>query len=560
MDTQVKQNDGLYPWAKDLVTLYESGASSQFILYGNIHDNMLVPHDEALRLSSLFDYLMRVLMKPFDVVLSYDIGNGIRVEKGGDKFSTWPATKELPEFPKEPRKAVTLLTHYFRYAANLASLGREAPHIGCVINAADMVLPAVDTGYSYDLSTISLLVREWANDPVINNHAIATFLLVENLNDLQPLISGNIRAGKIKVPLPDTGTIQSAIEVMGPGFSEILGKYKSDLRGFSEQLTGVMLCAVEQLLKTSLYRKEPVQPDKLVHLKRDMVEKDYGGLISFIETDKTLDRIYGNEKIKEWLRQDIALWEKNDLKAMPMGYLLCGPVGTGKTFFVECLAGEAGVPVVKLKNFRDKWVGSTEGNLEKIFRLLHALGRCIVFIDEADQSLGRRVTTSGDSNVSGRVYSMIAEEMSDTDNRGKILWVLASSRPDLIEVDLKRPGRIDVKIPLFPTTTPEEGFALIRALCGRLDMDIPETLFGELKDSIPVMLTPGAAEALAVKIYRISRTRGISEVEALKQSLSSYQIPVPKDIMEFQIDIAVREASDLEFVPASLRKRKDIAQ
>jgi SpoVK/Ycf46/Vps4 family AAA+-type ATPase len=71
---------------------------------------------------------------------------------------------------------------------------------------------------------------------------------------------------------------------------------------------------------------------------------------------------------------------------------------------VECLAGEAGVPVVKLKNFRDKWIGSTEGNLEKIFRLLQALGRCFVFIDEADQALGRRDAQAGDSGVSERVY------------------------------------------------------------------------------------------------------------------------------------------------------------
>src|SRR5687768_9143177 len=155
-----------------------------------------------------------------------------------------------------------------------------------------------------------------------------------------------------------------------------------------------------------------------------------------------------------------------------MGYLLCGPVGTGKTFLVECLAGEAGVPVVKLKNFRDRWVGSSEGNLEKIFRLIRALGRCMVFIDEADQTLGRRDAGSGDSGLSGRLYSMIAQEMADSGNRGRVMWILASSRPDLIEVDLKRPGRVDVKVPLLPTTTLQESGALIAALGRRYDLQL----------------------------------------------------------------------------------------
>jgi hypothetical protein len=237
-----------------------------------------------------------------------------------------------------------------------------------------------------------------------------------------------------------------------------------------------------------------------------------------------------------------------------MGYLLCGPVGTGKTFMVECLAGEAAVPVVKLKNFRDKWVGSTEGNLETIFRLLHALGRCYVFVDEADQALGRRDSGSGDSNVSGRIYSMIAEEMGSGANRGRIVWVLASSRPDLIEVDFKRPGRVDVKIPIFPTATPEEGFALIRALCAKRGIAIPETEFARVSSRVPALLTPGAAEALAVKVYRLAVTTGRPAPEVLADCLEDYQMPVPAEVMEFQIRLAAREASDLEFVPAAFRK------
>jgi SpoVK/Ycf46/Vps4 family AAA+-type ATPase len=237
-----------------------------------------------------------------------------------------------------------------------------------------------------------------------------------------------------------------------------------------------------------------------------------------------------------------------------MGYLLCGPVGTGKTFLVECLAGEAGVPVVKLKNFRDRWVGSSEGNLEKIFRLVRALGRCMVFIDEADQSLGRRDSGSGDSGLSGRLYSMIAQEMSDTANRGRVLWLLASSRPDLIEVDLKRPGRVDVKVPLLPTSTQAESAALIGVLAKRYGLSLTDAQLAAATPRMPTLLTPGAAEALVVKAYRHSRTENVGADAALEACLTGYQNPVPADVLEFQMRIAIREATDLAFVPPAFHK------
>ena len=49
-----------------------------------------------------------------------------------------------------------------------------------------------------------------------------------------------------------------------------------------------------------------------------------------------------------------------------MGYLICGPVGTGKSFLAMCAAAEIGIPCVMLKNFRSKYVGETEGNLERV--------------------------------------------------------------------------------------------------------------------------------------------------------------------------------------------------
>ncbi len=540
-------------WARELVTAYESGAANQFVLYGNVEDRLLLPLSESSAPGTLPEFLLKVLLGRFDVILSYDLGNGVRVEKGGPIFAQWPAWKENPVLPKEPRASIETLTHYFRYCANLSRLGRDRAQVGCIVRSAHLVAPNPGGASDYDLAALALLMREWSSDPLLTGHDLATFLMCENLNDLHPLLADNTRAEKIKLPLPTPEELQSALQFVLPQFPCALANYHSSLEVPARQLAGATLSSVESLLKTTEYKKVPLADKDLSHLKKELVEADCGGLIEFIESDRTLDDLYGQEAIKEWLRQDIELWRRGDFEAMPMGYLLCGPVGTGKTFLVDCLAGEAHVPVVKLKNFRDKWVGSTEGNLEKIFRLLHALGRCYVFVDEADQALGKRDTGSNDAGLSGRIYSMLAEEMSNTRNRGKVLWVLASSRPDLIEVDLKRPGRIDVKIPIFPTTTPEEGFRLIRALSERRGLEIPESSFEELRDLVPNLLTPGAAESLAIKVYRVVKTKDVEPLAALKQILSDYQHPIAPEVMAAQIRIAVAEASDLAFVPPVLR-------
>jgi hypothetical protein len=131
--------------------------------------------------------------------------------------------------------------------------------------------------------------------------------------------------------------------------------------------------------------------------------------------------------------------------------------------------------------------------------------------------------------------------------------VLASSRPDLIEVDLKRPGRVDVKIPIFPTSTKRESFDLLCMLLKKRGIAPAADSFVTLDPFMPLLLTPGAAEALAVKIYRRARTSSQPLDQVLLSSLREYQNPVPPDVMQFQIRLAVAESSDLDFVPSLFR-------
>ena len=543
-------------WARTLADLYESNAASQFIVYGNISDRVVVPSPPAQRLGTLSDFLLGVLLPRFEVVLSYDLGNGIRIEKGAEVFSKWPHFQESQKDWKAPRPAVETLTRYFRYCANLARLNQPTAQIGCIIKNADLLAPSLQGGLDYDLNALASLIRDWSNDTLLADHALVSLLLIENLNDLHPLIVNNPRVARVKIDLPGADQLLEGLKVIAPSYPTALAGFTSDLPAVAEQLTGATLGAIESTVKTKEHRKERLASADLATLKKELVERDTNGLIEFIESNRTLDDLYGLAGIKAWLRQDIQLWEKNDVGGLPKGYLLCGPVGTGKTFLVECLAGEASVPIVRMKNFRDKWVGSSEGNLEKIFRLVHALGRCYVFIDEADQALGRRDASSNDSGVGGRIYSMLAEEMGSSKNRGRVIWVLASSRPDLIEVDLKRPGRVDVKIPLFPTTTPREGFDLVSMLAKKRGLEIPGPVFAEVQEKIPRLLTPGAAEALVMSLYRKFRTDACSIEQALGSVLSEYQNPVAAEVMAFQIQLAVNEATALDFVPEAFRRAK----
>jgi hypothetical protein len=542
-------------WARSLADLYESNAVSQFIVYGNISDRMVLPPPPASRLGGLSDFLLDVLLPRFDVVLSYDVGNGIRVEKGGEAFSKWPYFQESQKDWRTPRPAVETLTRYFRYCANLTRLNQPAVQVGCIIKNADLLLPALQGSFDYNLSALASLIRDWSSDNLLANHALASFLLTENLNDLHPLIVNNPRVARVKIDLPTSDQLLDGFRTLLPCYPTALQTFGADLPSLAQQLSGATLGAVENVIKTKEHRREALVSADLSKLKKELVERDTNGLIEFVESSRTLDDLSGLDKIKTWLRQDIRLWQKNDVGALPKGYLLCGPVGTGKTFLVECLAGEASVPVVKMKNFRDKWVGSSEGNLEKIFRLVQALGRCYVFIDEADQALGRRDASVGDSGVGGRIYSMLAEEMGGSNNRGRVIWILASSRPDLIEVDLKRPGRIDVKIPLFPTTTPREGFDLLSMLAKKRGLTIPDSLFPSLEPQIPSLLTPGAAEAFVMSIYRKVRTSSLSMEEVLSAALTEYQNPIAADVMAFQIELAANEATAVEFVPAAFRRK-----
>jgi len=87
----------------------------------------------------------------------------------------------------------------------------------------------------------------------------------------------------------------------------------------------------------------------------------------------------------------------------------------------------------------------------------------VLIVDEGDRAFGN-TESEGDGGTSSRVIARIKEFMSDTSNRGRILFLVMTNRPDKLDVDLKRAGRLDRKIPFLYSQSPEEIENVARAL------------------------------------------------------------------------------------------------
>jgi len=236
-----------------------------------------------------------------------------------------------------------------------------------------------------------------------------------------------------------------------------------------------------------------------------------------------------------------------------MGYLVAGPVGTGKTFLATCFAGEIGIPCVKFLNFRSQWQGVTEANLEKIFNLLKALWPVAVMIDEADAFLGNR-DASGDSGTSSRVFASIASFMGNTEYRGKIVWFLLTCRPDLLPIDLKRQGRAEEHLALFYPQSDAERDELYKVVAKKLKMTLDVPSFAAVLPK-GAQLSGADIEAILVRSKFAALNEGREQpTEADVRTVVQDFVPpsYPLEI-ELQNLAAVQECTSRELLPEGYR-------
>ncbi len=553
-----------YPgWAKEFARKYFTKTITEFILYGNVRDFVpSIDENGDADYIPLRDFLVEDLFAARDIILFYDRSGGIHFadqafqkdfNRALSGYDTIFGTDYVQKLPKDPVRVFSVLENYFRLRLD------EGKRIAVIIDYAETIIPMAEASmYSTEDRNALVFLQKWSHDPLYIEHDFTICMLTENLKDLNQQLIQSPHTVEIQIALPDDEERSAFVSWYLTG-REKQFKEHSDVRSqaFAQNTAGLGYIQLRTILADVLENRTHLSFEVLSDLKKEFIEAEAYGMLEFVETDFTLDLVAGHKEAKEHLRQAAKALKNSRPDVLPMGYLISGPVGTGKTFMITCFAGEIGIPMVKLKNFRSQWQGATEGNLEKILTLLEAMTPVAVMIDEADAMLGNR-GASGDSGVSQRVFGQIASFMSNSKHRGRIIFFLVTARPDLMPIDLKRQGRAEEHLALFYPSAREDREELLKVMMKRTGITIPMSKIPEALLNGDRTFSVADMEALFTR----AKFRAAAEDAKSKVTTAHIQAVVDDFIpptypleVELQSLVAVLECTNKSLLPEEYRKQ-----
>jgi AAA+ superfamily predicted ATPase len=553
-----------YPrWARNLAHGIRARLGNTFVLHGNTHDLVPVPAlpqrpAAAPEFIPLARFLSDWVFGQRDVVIEYQRANGpiFHTPESHRHFAeavsvvdSVHGTEHARSLPREPGPFLSLLDAFLKQA----TLREQPLGVALLFPYAETLIPESAGEFNAEDRAVRVFVQKWATDPALLAANVTFVLMTENLADLSTRIIRSPQTVEIEVERPDEHErLAYLLALRGAEWFQRHSELAPErLAQFTSGLTRIQL---RQIVSSVDQNKARLNAAALREQKKAVIEAECFGLLEYVESSFSLDMVAGHDGVKERLRRAAKAIAAGRLRGVPMGYLIAGPVGSAKTFMVNCFTGEIGFPCVKFLNFRSQWQGVTEGNLEKILKLLHAMWPVGVIIDEADAFLGDR-NQEGDSGTSNRVFAQFATFMGNTEYRGKILWFLITSRPDLLPIDLKRQGRAEEHLALFYPETDEEYEILFKIMLKKSGLKTPVQSIKEVVDS-PAGLSGADIEAILARAALISDAGGSEETvspEVLRHTFADF-IPASSPLeRELQILVAVQECTSREVLPAAYR-------
>lgn len=505
-----------YTFRTEAGLLINSGTSRSIVLSGNIHDLFFIEDGEQGDYIPLVKFLTRSWDIPGFLLLVYELNGPLRFlrasdrEKMRDVFNLWRqaasperkrgASYEQSRPPSEdafgaaparlktaptggtsppsedafegylddaigsPTLALELLRQFCLISRTTNHLGEKllTEKLLIIIEATDMLLPEGEIrGLSQaDRHRVSI-VQDWISDSEFMKATDTVVFVTESKSLVNSRIMRLPQVVGVEIPSPELDARRHFISWFNR--TQKPAEQTLNLWGTQAQLAmltaGLSLQALRQLLVAACYAGGKLRPEAVIEKVSEFIQAQLGeDVVEFKKPAHTLKDIVGNRKLVEFLKKRLIPRITSTGADAISGLSVCGPIGSGKTFIFEGLAGELDIPVLVLKNIRSMWFGQTDVIFERLRRLLMALVKVLIFVDEADTQFGDvgRDAHSTERRLTGKIQAM----MSDPQLHGNITWLLMTARIYNLSPDLRREGRVgDIVIPVLdPSGEDREAF------------------------------------------------------------------------------------------------------
>ncbi|CAM2010492.1 AAA family ATPase [Acanthopleuribacter pedis] len=386
----------------------------------------------------------------------------------------------------------------------------------------------------------------WVADPGFQESPELLILINHTKAEVNQKILALPNVAHVEISLPDERERAFFIEHFvdqNPGL-----RFAGGRKRFAADTAGLTLGNLNELMSVGLAEGNKITREQVVGEVNRIVQAQLGDIVKVTYPNHTPDDIIGNSATREIFTE---LFERcEDVETAVPAFIVSGPNGAGKTFQLEAFAAASGRVVIELAGIRGSYFGETDRFFELLRWHILTLGKILILVDEAHTAFGSihgGATHSTEKRLAGNVIKM----MGDPRFFGKVVWAMMTSRPDLLDPDIK--SRAPVQVPIFdPEGEIRQTFLAemfrrkkIEVAAGDWEPIMAKTDYYSARD-----YRNYTAEILATR----RRRPGITPLEVLQRWSASRSINAQR---EFQMLIAAQHSSYPELLPERLRGWSD---
>jgi hypothetical protein len=531
---------------KNFSSDFLSGEFNQFIFSGNIYD--IFEYENGY--DNLTDYLTKRLSVS-RTIIKFNLAGGIDfiTKKERDDFintlsenlgffesfedkRSW-VIKSIAQSRMQPLEGLKILKEASKLSVN-KDLDKPFPKpFAFLIEHAETLIPDIEVSRMTDFDRQKLVfLRDWLCDEYfINSHDLVIFVS-QTTSEIHKSIVNLPSMDNIVIDYPDFEQRKDFIE---KEIKRLEIKCDLSLDRTTDLTAGLNLNGIRHILIHNKYTKEPLSEEMILSKTEETIKGTIGDYIRVINPDHGFDRVTGSELIKKELMRQVKIIRLDDTSIIPRGYLICGRNGVGKTYIMEAFAKELGWLCIELKNLRQKYLGETDAVFERIKNVLESFKNVMVFVDEADTMFGGRGEEVHETEK--RLTGNFIKMMGDPKNRGRILWVFITSRPDLLLPDFIR--RLEIKIGFF-NPRGNDRLEFLKKILSDVDMDYDVLKENEKKQIGEIFkdFSPAEFNMLSTQLKAEKKIASSLDIGEIIKLMKRFNLNIGRDKYLVQDDLA----------------------